>query len=297
MRIFTFIAILCFVACSCEQSAQAQDGLTPEVIEGLFGDLSRPADVLLAEAEAKVAKAALGRRLTLYMELQEHLIERRAFKLVELLPRRGGTEVDRTEVAAEIEQLERTLKQAESEIRALSAKLASNWLIPVQTNIDDQQATRILQRAKVLVTFRSESGDVLEPVRLTLTATGVSAVGFAQLGPGACVACDVPPGEYQLVWQLTPKSIVQRVSQITIGEKGCVGYEVVLGMPEPRCTTKVADAIVLPHRSSSGPDNFSISVPLDISVPLYGNKARFGEDSKRELQPPDLIEGLEAPTP
>jgi hypothetical protein len=61
---YLFVALLFMLAFSCEQSTQGQDGLTEEGIEILFGDLSRPADVLLAEAEAKVAKAALGMRLT-----------------------------------------------------------------------------------------------------------------------------------------------------------------------------------------------------------------------------------------
>lgn len=277
-----FVAILFVLAFSCDHSAFGQDGPTENGSQLLFGDLSRPADVLLAEAEARVAKSALGRRLTVYMELQGQLTERRAFDIGEL---DGGPTfgTDKTQLAAELKDLERALQQTESDIRALSAKLSSNWLPPVHTSIDDQQGARILQNANVSVTLKAESGDILEPARLTLTAPGVSSVGFAQITSGVYLAGDVPPGEYQLLWQLTLNSIVQRASKITIGEKGCVACEVVLGMPEPKITTKVVDAIVFPHRS--------------ISVPLYGNETRPGDDSNRESQTPHLIEGLEAPTP
>lgn len=265
---YLFVAMLFMLAFNCEQSTQGQDDLTEEAIEILFGDLSRPADVLLAEAEAKVAKAALGRRLTVYMAIQGHLTERRAFN-VEELETEPGTEIDNKENAAVIEQLERGLKQTESEIRQLSAKLASSWLPPVQTSIDDQQGATLLQRANVLVSIRSKSGDVLEPTKLTLTAPGVSPVGFVQFSPGVYLAGDVSPGDYQLVWQLTPKSIVQRVSKITIGEAGCIACEVVLGQPKPKCTTKTVDAIVLPHRSTIGQGyNISGSAPsLSIAIP------------------------------
>lgn len=265
---YLFVAMLFMLAFNCEQSTQGQDDLTKEAIEILFGDLSRPADVLLAEAEANVAKAALGRRLTIYMSIRGHLTERRAFN-VEELETEPGTEIDNKENAAVIEQLERGLKQTESEIRQLSAKLASSWLPPVQTSIDDKQGATLLQRANVLVSIRSKSGDVLEPTKLTLTAPGVSPVGFVQFSPGVYLAGNVSPGDYQLVWQLTPKSIVQRVSKITIGEAGCIACEVVLGLPKPKCTTKTVDAIVLPHRSTIGQGyNISGSAPsLSIALP------------------------------
>lgn len=252
------------------KSAQGQDDLTEQAIEVLFGDLSRPADVLLAEAEAKVAKAALSRRLTVYLAIQGHLTERRAYNLEEL-ETESGTKIDNKENAAVIEQFERGLKQTESDIRELSAKLASSWLPPVQTSIDDQQGATLLQRANVLVTIRSKSGDILEPTKLTLTAPGVSPVGFVQFRPGVFLAGDVSPGEYQLVWQLTPKSIVQRVSKITVGEAGCLACEVVLGLPKPKCTTKTVDAIILPHRSTLGQGyNISGAAPsLSIALP-YG---------------------------
>ncbi len=247
---YLFVAMLFMLAFIAQHSAQAQDGLTPEVIELTFGDLSRPADVLLAEAEAKVAKAALGMRLTVYMSIQGHLTELRAFNVDEL-ETEPGTEIDNNENAAVIEQFERGLKQTESEIRQLSAKLASSWLQPVQTNIDEQQAaaTATLKNAQVRVTIGSKSGEVLEPIKLTLTTPGVSPVGFIQISPGVYLACNVSPGEYQLAWQLTPKSIVQRVSKITVDDQGCVACAVILGMPEIECTTKLVDPIVLPHRT------------------------------------------------
>lgn len=259
--------MLAFIA---PQSAQGQDDLTEQAIEVLFGDLSRPADVLLAEAEAKVAKAALSRRLTVYLAIQGYLTERRAYN-VEELETEPGTKIDNKENAAVIEHFERGLKQTESDIRELSAKLASNGLPPVQTSIDDQQGATLLQRANVLVTIRSKSGDILEPTKLTLTAPGVSPVGFVQFSPGVYLAGDVSPGEYQLVWQLTPKSIVQRVSKISVGEAGCLACEVVLGLPKPKCTTKTVDAIVLPHRSTVGQGyNISGAAPsLSIALP-YG---------------------------
>lgn len=267
---YLFAAMLFMLAFIAPQSAQGQDDLTEQAIEVLFGDLSRPADVLLAEAEAKVAKAALSRRLTVYMAIQGHLTERRAYNLEEL-ETEPGTKIDNKENAAVIEQFERGLKQTESEIRELSAKLASNWLLPVQTSIDEQQGATLLQRANVLVTIRSKSGDILEPTKLTLTAPGVSPVGFVQFSPGVYLAGDVSPGEYQLVWQLTPKSIVQRVSKISVGEAGCLACEVVLGLPKPKCTTKTVDAIVLPHRSTLGQGyNISGAAPsLSIALP-YG---------------------------
>lgn len=265
-KTYMFVAMLFMLVFSCEKSAQAQDDLTEEGIELLFGDLSRPADVLLAEAEANVAKGALGRRLAVYMAMTE----RRAFN-VEELETEPGTEIDNKENAEVIEQFERGLKETESEIRQLSAKLASSWLPPVQTSIDDQQGATLLQRANVLVTIRSKSGDVLEPTKLTLTAPGVSPVGFVQFRPGVYLAGDVSPGEYQLVWQLTPKSIVQRVSKIVIGEQGCVLCEVIPGIPKSKCTIKTVDAIVLPHQSSTGQGyNISGSAPsLSIALP-YG---------------------------
>lgn len=267
---YWFAAMLFMLAFIAPQSAQGQDDLTEQAIEVLFGDLSRPADVLLAEAEAKVAKAALSRRLTVYLAIQGHLTERRAYN-VEELETEPGTKIDNKENAAVIEQLERGLKQTESDIRELSAKLASDGLPPVQTSIDDQQGASLLQRAKVMVTIRSKSGDILEPTKLTLTAPGVSPVGFVQFRPGVYLAGDVSPGEYQLVWQLTPKSIVQRVSKITVGEGACLACEVVLGLPKPKCTTKTVDAIVLPHRSTLGQgSNISGAAPsLSIALP-YG---------------------------
>ncbi len=251
--------MLFIVAFIAEHSVQGQDGLTEEGIEILFGDLSRPADVLLAEAEAKVARAALGRRLEIYLSIQGHLTERRAFNVDEL-ETEPGTKIDNKENAAVIEQLERGLKQTESEIRELSTKLSSSWLPPVQTSIDDQQGATLRQRANVLVSIHSKSGDVLEPTKLTLTAPGVSPVGFVQFGAGVYLASDVAPGDYQLAWQLTPKSIVQRVSKITVGEAGCIACEVVLELPKPKCTTKTVDAIVLPHRSTIG-QGYNISGP------------------------------------
>lgn len=267
---YLFAAMLFMLAFIAPKSAQGQDDLTEQAIEVLFGDLSRPADVLLAEAEAKVAKAALSRRLTVYLAIQGHLTERRAYN-VEELETEPGTKIDNKENAAVIEQFERGLKQTESDIRELSAKLASNWLPPVQTSIDEQQGATLLQRANVLVTIRSKSGDILEPTKLTLTAPGVSPVGFVQFSPGVYLAGDVSPGEYQLVWQLTPKSIVQRVSKISVGEAGCLACEVVLGLPKPKCTTKTVDAIVLPHRSTLGQGyNISGAAPsLSIALP-YG---------------------------
>lgn len=267
---YLFAAMLFMLAFIAPKSAQGQDDLTEQAIEVLFGDLSRPADVLLAEAEAKVAKAALSRRLTVYLAIQGYLTERRAYN-VEELETEPGTKIDNKENAAVIEHFERGLKETESEIRQLSAKLASSWLPPVQTSIDDQQGATLLQRANVLVTIRSKSGDILEPTKLTLTAPGVSPVGFVQFRPGVYLAGDVSLGEYQLVWQLTPKSIVQRVSKITVGEAGCLACEVVLGLPKPKCTTKTVDAIVLPHRSTLGQGyNFSGAAP-SLSIALaYG---------------------------
>lgn len=284
---YLFAAMVFMLAFVAQQSAQGQDDLTEQAIEVLFGDLSRPADVLLAEAEAKVAKAALSRRLTVYLAIQGHLTERRAYN-VEELETEPGTKIDNKENAAVIEQFERGLKQTESDIRELSAKLASNWLPPVQTSIDEQQGATLLQRANVLVTIRSNSGDILEPTKLTLTAPGVSPVGFVQFRPGVFLAGDVSPGEYQLVWQLTPKSIVQRVSKITVGEAGCLACEVVLGLPKPKCTTKTVDAIVLPYRSTIGQGyNISGAAPsLSIALP-YG--AQTFHDAPPNDAPPATV--------
>lgn len=277
---FLFVTMLYLFAFSCEQSARGQDALpdkimghdltTEEVIKHQFGDFSRPADVLLAEAEAIVATAALVWRLDEYLELHGRLIEPRAAKGEEL-DVATDLEAFESEMATKIALFEKALKKTELEIRRLSTKLASDWLPPVQTSIDDQQGATLLQRANVLVTIRSKSGDVLEPTKLTLTAPGVSPVGFVKFRPGVYLAGDVSPGEYQLVWQLTPKSIVQRVSKIVIGEQGCVLCEVMPGMPKPKCTTKTVDAIVLPHRSTTGQGyNISGSAPsLSIALP-YG---------------------------
>ncbi len=289
-RMFVRIAIAVVLVLSCHQTARCLGGLTPEAIELVFGELSRPADVLLAEAEAQVAKAALGRRLTEYMELQGYLNELRAAKFDELQGP-AAVEADQTYIAAKIERFKRDLKQTESDIRELSAKLASSWLPPVQTNIDDQQAVTTLQRANVLVTIRSKSGDALEPTKLTLTAPGVSPVGFVQFRPGVYLAGDVTPGDYQLAWQLTPKSIVQRVSKITIGEPGCIACEVVLGLPKPKCTTRTFDAIVLPHRSTTGQGyNISGSAPsLSLSIALpYGPQPFY--DAPPNDAPPATVE-------
>lgn len=282
-----FVAMVYLFAFSCEQTARGQDALpdqimgyaltteevdlaTGEFITHDFGDLSRPADVLLAEGEAIVAKHALVKRLDEYLEVHNRVSELRAAKGEEL---DVATDLDafESDMATKIALFEKALKKTELEVRRLSAKLASNELPPVQTSIDDQQGATLLQRANVLVTIRSKSGDILEPTKLTLTAPGVSPVGFVQFRPGVYLAGDVSPGEYQLVWQLTPKSIVQRVSKITVGEAGCLACEVVLGLPKPKCTTKTVDAIVLPHRSTIGQGyNISGAAPsLSIALP-YG---------------------------
>ncbi len=291
---YLFVAMLFMLAFIAQHSAQGQDDLTEEGIEILFGDLSRPADVLLAEAQAKVAKSALGRRLTVYMSIQEHLTERRAFNVDEL-ETEPGTKIDNKENAAEIEQLERGLKQTESDIRELSARLSSNWLPPVQTSIDDQQGATLLQRANVLVTIRSKAGEVLEPTKLTLTAPGVSPIGFVQFRPGVYLAGDVSPGVYQLAWQLTPPSIVQRVSEITIGEAGCIACEVVLGLPKPKCTTKTVDAIVFPHRSTTGQGyNISGFAPsLSIALPAPPQPSY---DAPTKDTPPATVAKLDVTT-
>lgn len=227
---FVRIAIAVVLVLSCHQRAQCQDGLTPQMVELLFGDLSRPADVLLAEADATVAKATLGPRLITYIAIQGHLTELRKFNLDKVVLERG-TETDKNTRDAEIEQLERGLKQTESEIRHLSHKLDSSWLLPVQAGIDEQQAAAALKNAQVLVTIGSKSGEVLEPTKLTLTAPGVSPVGFVQISPRVYLAGTVAPGDYQLAWQLTPKSVVQRVTKITIPKHGCVACEVKLEIP------------------------------------------------------------------
>ncbi len=284
---YLLVTILYVFAFSCEQSALGQDALpdeiigyalttekvdltTGEVIAHDFGDLSRPADVLLAEGEAIVAKHALVKRLDEYLEVHNRVSELRAAKGEEL-DVATDLEAFESEMATKIALLEKALKKTELEIRRLSTKLSSDWLPPVQTSIYDQQGATLLQRAKVLVTIRSKSGDVLEPTKLTLSAPGVSSVGFVQFRPGVYLAGDVSPGDYQLVWQLTPKSIVQRVSKIAIGEQGCIACDVVLRLPKPKCTTKTVDAIVLPHRSITGQGyNISGASPsISIALP-YG---------------------------
>jgi hypothetical protein len=280
--------MLYILAFSCERSAQSQDGLTEEGIKILFGDLSRPADVLLAEAEAQVAKAALGMRLTEYLHVHGRLNELLAAKLEET-ELATDLEALESDMVAKIARFENALKKTESEIRRLSESLASSWLLPVQTNIDDQQAVTILQSANVLVSLRSKAGDVLEPTKLTLTAPGVSPVGFVKFRHGVYLAGDVSPGEYQLVWQLSSKSIVQRVSKITIGEAGFIACDVVLGQPKPKCTTKTVDAIVLPHRSTMGQGyNISGSAPsLNIALP-YGPQPFY--DAPPNDTPPATVE-------
>lgn len=287
-RRYLFVAMLCMLALNCEQSAQGQEGLAPEAIEILFGDLSRPADVLLAEAETQVAKASLGMRLTEYLHVHGRLNELRGAKLKETEVATDLAALE-SDMAAKIARLEKALKKTESEIRRLSESLATSWLLPVQTSMDDQQAVTILQRANVLVTIRSKSGDVLEPTKLTLTAPGVSPVGFVQFRPGVYLASEVTPGDYQLAWQLTPKSIVQRVSKIAIGKQGCIACDVVLRLAKPRCTTKTVDAIVLPHRSTIGQGyNISGSAPsLSIALP-YGPQPFY--DAPLNDAPPSTME-------
>lgn len=295
---YFIVAMLYLFALSCEQSARGQDALpdqimghdltSEEVIKHQFGDFSRPADVLLAEAEAIVTTFALVERLDEYLEVNNRVTELRAAKGEEL-DVATDLEAFESDMAKKIALFEKALKKTELEIRRLSTKLASGWLPPIQTSIDDQQGATLLQRANVLVTIRSKSGDVLEPTKLTLTAPGVSPVGFVQFRAGVYLAGDVSPGDYQLVWQLTPKSIVQRVSKITIGEAGCIACEVVLGLPKPKCTTKTVDAIVLPHRSTTGQGyNISGSAPsLSIALP-YGPQPFY--DAPPNDAPPATVE-------
>lgn len=293
-----FVAILYVFAFSCEQSTRGQDALpdqiighdltTEEVMTHQFGDFSRPADVLLAEAEAIVAKHALVERLDEYLEVHSRVTELRAVKGEEL-DVATDLEAFESEMATKIALFEKALKKTELEVRRLSTKLSSNWLPPVQTSIDDQQGAALIQRANVLVTIRSKAGDVLEPSKLTLTAPGVSPVGFVQFRPGVYLAGDVSPGEYQLVWQLSPKSIVQRVSKITIGEAGCIACDVVLGQPKPKCTTKTTDAIVLPHRSTIGQGyNISGSAPSSSIALPYGPQPFY--DAPPNDAPPATVE-------
>ncbi|MBL8819386.1 MAG: hypothetical protein JNL58_25365 [Planctomyces sp.] len=294
---YLFVTMLYLFAFSCEPSARGQDALpdkimghdltTEEVIRHQFGDFSRPADVLLAEAEAMVTEFALVERLDEYLEVNNRVTELRAAKGEEL---DVATDLDafESEMATKIALFEKALKKTELEIRRLSTKLASDWLPHVQTSIDDQQGATLLQRANVLVSIRSKSGDVLEPTKLTLTAPGVSPVGFVQFRPGVYLAGDVPPGDYQLVWQLTPKSIVQRVSKITIGEAGCIACEVVLGLPKPKCTTKTVDAIVLPRLSPSGPMyGGSITESLPRNLPPLDNAPSYGPPTTNVALPND----------
>lgn len=189
---FVRIAIAVVLVMSCHQTAQCQDGLNPQMVELLFGDLSRPADVLLAEVEAQVAKASLAARLQEYMTYQGGLNELRATRIDETqgLP---VAKADKDQIAEKIASFEQALKQTEHQIRDLSNKLATSWLLPVQTGIDDQQAAEALKYAQVLVTIGSKSGDVLEPTKLTLTAPGVSPVGFVQISPRVYLAGAVAP--------------------------------------------------------------------------------------------------------
>ncbi|MFO1043006.1 MAG: hypothetical protein U0941_14545 [Planctomycetaceae bacterium] len=243
------IAMVVVLVLSGHQKAQCQDGLTPQMVELLFGDLSRPAEVLLAEVEAQVAKASLAARLQEYMTYQGGLNELRATRIDETqgLP---AAKADKDQIAAKISSFEQARKNTEIQIRDLSSKLSTSWLLPVHSGVNDQKTETALRNAKVLVTLGSRAGDVLTPSKLILTSPGVSPVGFSEISPGVYVASGLVAGEYQLAWQLTPKSIVQRVPKITIPKQGCVVCEVKLGMPEPQCISKVVQAIVFPHRST-----------------------------------------------
>lgn len=269
------IAIVLLLVFRCDQSAHGQNGLTEEEIERLFGDLSRPADILLAEAEAKVAKAALVRRLQDYLEYRANLSELHSSKF-NTSQGESAVEADKADIATRVKRFESDLKQTESEIRDLSRKLNASGLPPVQTGIDDKQAVTILRNAQVLVTITSKSGEVLSPSKLTLNSPAELAVQFAEIRPGVYLAGGLAAGDYQLAWQLTPKSTVQRIPKITIVGHGCVVCEVVLGMPEPKCTTKVVESIVVPHRSPAG-QQFNI----------YGHEPVLGNGSSAELQPPN----------
>lgn len=269
------IAIVLLLVFHCEHSARGQNGLTEEEIERLFGDLSRPADILLAEAEANVAKAALARRLQNYLEYRANLNELHSSKF-DISQGESAVAADRADIASRVKRFESDLKQTESEIRDLSRKLNTSGLLPVHTGIDDQQAVTILRNAQVLVTITSKSGEVLSPSKLTLNSPAELAVGFAEIRPGVYLAGGLAAGDYQLAWQLTPKSTVQRIPKVTVVGHGCVVCEVVLGIPEPKCTTKVVESIVLPHRSPAR-QQFNIS----------GHKPVLGNGSSAELQPPN----------
>ena len=219
-----------------------------------FGDLNRPADVLLGETEASLAKAALVIMLQDYARQQHELHSLRRLSIHGREPEakeQGETAKRLAEITLSIEKHKIILKETELEIRELCDRLDASWLLPVQTNIDDQQWESLLNKTpQMLVTIRSKSGSVLHPVKLTLTSASDPAIGFAEIRPGMFLA-NPPVGEYQLAWQLSDKSVVQRRMGFKVEKPACVLYEVTLGSPDIKITTEVKNATLnLPRRAT-----------------------------------------------
>lgn len=192
----------------------SEDYLPEEAIVLLFGDLNRPADVLLGESEAKMAKIELGIRLKQYLAIQEALLQLRS-PLIDMTDERKAQEADKEHHPRSTARLEESLKQTESKIRAISDKLDSSWLTPIRSNLDDKQATDLLNLIpQVQVTIRSKNGVVLNPTKLTLVSPTAGSFRFAEIRPGAYIA-NPPVGEYQLGWQLTDKSTSVRLRRMS----------------------------------------------------------------------------------
>ncbi|MFO0818494.1 MAG: hypothetical protein U1A77_11170 [Pirellulales bacterium] len=242
MRSYIPLIITLAIAFISPEPTLSQDYLNEEQTQAQFGNLNRPAEVLLAELEARVSRAHLAVLLQEHLQGKTALLEhRRKTRIILLDPQ--AVELD--EITKEEKRLEQFLKQTESQIRESSEKLDSSWLLPVQTNIDDQKWFAMVNKAPlVLVTLRSTSGSVLSPVKLTLTSRSETAIGFTEIRPGAYLASP-PVGEYQLAWQLTDKSIVQRKTGFKVEKPVCLVYEVTLGSPDITITSEER-AITLP---------------------------------------------------
>lgn len=248
MKFYMQLAVAVALFFSGYQRAFGQDYLSLAQTEAHFGKLDRSADVLLAEADANVARTNLAMLLQEYSHGQAALLELRRRSRIGLLDPGSMTPEELTKSMTQHEQF---VSQTEHAIREVSAKLDSTWLLPVQTNLDDQQLEALLDKSpQLLVTMRSKSGSVLQPVKLTLTSPTDAAIGFSEVLPGVYLAAP-PAGEYQLAWQLSDKSIVQRKTAIQVEKAGCLKCEITLDSPDIKITTATIDAALpqFPRRS------------------------------------------------
>ncbi len=263
---------------SCAEFGIAQEYYNDVEPRTIFGDLNRPADVLLGEAEAKIAKTRLVMLLQEYTRIRSDLDELGRLSKVRHIkdshdqPQPDGA-MTPEEYAESIKVHSLMLKHTEIEIRAACEKLDSSWLLPVNTGPVYGPDVELLNTTpQVQVTIRSKTGDVLEPVKLTMTSLTQGAIGFTQIRPGVYMANHPSVGGYELGWQLTMKSVVQRGVKLNVEKKGCLKCEITLGPPEVQVKTEWASLNISGHKpttngSQPGYDNPPAFGPLGTDTP------------------------------